>query len=91
MVSCLSSKARISMVYAKHLREAGNHFMKTQLNYDPGNGNGRQAPRNGGGDFMSVHLRRRDYTYAHAGERVCVCVCVYVPLQVTCPNLQGVV
>ena len=66
------------MVYAKHLREAGSQFMKTQLNYYPGNGNGRQTPRNGGGEFMSVHLRRRDYTYAHAGVCVCVCVCVHM-------------
>lgn len=81
------------MVYAEHLREAGNSFMKEvrvqtcgwtviiiynvffsdycyvqgDLNYDPGSGRGRSQPNNGGGEFISVHLRRADYIQARPG------------------------
>ncbi len=41
--------------------------MKTQLNYDPGLGNGRVSPKDGGGGYLSVHLRRGDYIYARPG------------------------
>jgi len=60
-------KARKSMVYAEQLREIGNTFMRRELGYDPGNGNGRQRPRNGGGPFLAVHMRRRDYIHARPG------------------------
>ena len=56
------------MVYAQRLREKGNQFMRTQLNYDPGLGNGRVSPKDGGGGYLSVHLRRGDYIYARPGE-----------------------
>ena len=55
------------MVYAEHLRAAGSAFMKTSLNYDPGGGDGRVRPLNGGGEYLSVHIRRRDYTQARPG------------------------
>ena len=63
------------MVYAQHLRDAGNHFMMTSFGYDRGQGVGREAPTSGGGPFIAVHLRRRDYLVAH-GDVV--------------PSLQGV-
>ena len=55
------------MVYAAQLREIGNTFMRNELGYDPGSGNGRQRPRNGGGPFLAVHMRRRDYLHARPG------------------------
>ena len=60
------SQARHSMVFSQHLREEGNRFMRETLHYDPGEGNGRQRPRGGGGRFLSVHLRRRDYVHSHS-------------------------
>ena len=64
------TQARYSMVYAHELRETGNQFMRSQLNYDPGNGNGREVPRKGGGDFLSIHVRRRDYIRARPGTYI---------------------
>lgn len=49
------------MVYAADLRNYGNQFMKSHLNYDPGQGVGRSRPNNGGGEYLSVHLRVQDY------------------------------
>lgn len=49
------------MVYAKELRDFGNKFMKSYLDYDPGNGIGRSRPNEGGGDYLAVHLRMQDY------------------------------
>ena len=57
------------MVYAKHLREAGNEFMRSSLDYDPGLGNGRSRPRDGGGAYLAVHLRREDYKKARPSEK----------------------
>lgn len=53
------------MVYSQRLRVEGNRFMRETLHYDPGEGNGRQSPKNGGGRYLSVHLRRKDYLGAH--------------------------
>ena len=39
--------------------------MKEHLHYDPGKGKGRSPPLEGGGDYISVHLRRADYMRAH--------------------------
>ena len=55
------------MVYAAQLRKIGNTFMRSRLGYDPGRGNGRQSPRNGGGPFIAVHMRRRDYIQVRPG------------------------
>ena len=63
------------MVYAKHLREAGTAFMKSVLGYDPGNGTGRERPREGGGAFLAVHLRREDYKQARPSQFF---VCLFV-------------
>lgn len=41
--------------------------MQGGLNYDPGSGKGRSQPNNGGGEFISVHLRRADYIQARPG------------------------
>ena len=60
-------KARKSMVYAAQLRRIGNTFMRSRLGYDPGRGNGRQSPKNGGGPFIAVHMRRRDYIQVRPG------------------------
>ena len=49
------------MVYAQELRDIGTQFMKDHLNYDPGIGNGRSRPNEGGGAYLSVHLRSQDY------------------------------
>ena len=47
------------MVYAAHLREAGNQFMREKLNYSPTEGGrGREPAKDGGGDYIAVHLRR---------------------------------
>ncbi len=54
-------QARASMVYAEHLREVGDHFMRTSLGYE-GKGGGA-----GGGNYLAVHLRRQDYAYARPG------------------------
>lgn len=51
-------QARESMVYAAHLREAGSRFMREWLGYDPGEGKGREPAKDGGGDYLAVHLRR---------------------------------
>ena len=56
------------MVYAHHLREEGNRFMRTTLGYDPSDGDGREEAEGGGGDYISVHLRRRDFLYSRLGE-----------------------
>lgn len=53
------------MVYAAALRNEGNRFMQDALAYHPGEGLGRTRPHRGGGDFLAVHLRRRDYIHAH--------------------------
>ena len=53
------------MVYSQQLRQFGNDFMKEHLGYDPGTGKGRSPPLGGGGDYISVHLRRADYLRAH--------------------------
>jgi peptide-O-fucosyltransferase len=59
-------QSRYSMVYAKHLREAGNRFMSETLDYRPNEGGvGRQPAKDGGGKYISIHLRRQDYLYAH--------------------------
>ena len=55
------------MVYAAQLREIGNTFMRSRLGYHPGRGKGRQSPRNGGGPFIAVHMRRRDYVQVRPG------------------------
>lgn len=57
-------------MYAQPLREVGTKFMKTALDYDPGDGNGRKGPRNGGGEFISIHLRRQDYLRTRKGLKV---------------------
>ena len=41
--------------------------MQGGLNYDPGSGKGRSRPNSGGGEFISVHLRRADYIQARPG------------------------
>ena len=46
------------MVYAAPLREEGSAFMREKLGYEAGDGVGRSVPQNGGGPFISVHLRR---------------------------------
>ena len=52
-------QSRYSMVYAAHLREAGNQFMRETLQYQPDEeGVGREPAKNGGGEYISVHLRR---------------------------------
>lgn len=61
-------QARYSMVYAQHLRERGNQFMKVQFLYDPGTGNGRVPPRSDDRGYLSVHLRRNDYVHARSGK-----------------------
>ena len=53
------------MVYAASLRNEGNRFMQEVLGYHPGQGVGRTHPKEGGGNFLAVHLRRRDYIGAH--------------------------
>lgn len=53
------------MVYAAALRNEGNRFMQDVLGYHPGKGVGRTRPKEGGGNFLAVHLRRRDYIRAH--------------------------
>ena len=51
--------ARYSMVYATHLQEAGNKFMRETLGYHPNEGGmGRELAKEGGGKYISVHLRR---------------------------------
>lgn len=51
--------SRYSMVYAAHLREAGRRFMAERLGYEvPEGGRGREQAKDGGGDYLSVHLRR---------------------------------
>ncbi len=64
------------MVYSAALRNAGNQFLVNHLNYNPGEGNGRQSPFNGGGMYIGAHLRRKDFLYSHKG---------------TVPSLEGVV
>lgn len=52
-------QSRYSMVYAAHLRQTGDEFMKTVLHYRPEDGGrGRDPARDGGGDYIAVHLRR---------------------------------
>ena len=53
------------MVYADHLRSEGYDYMANQLNYKPERGKGRTPLLDGGGSFLAVHMRRRDYLYAH--------------------------
>ena len=56
--------SRYSMVYAAHLREAGNQFMREKLGYTPiEGGRGREPARDGGGDYIAVHLRRYSTLY----------------------------
>lgn len=51
--------SRYSMVYAAHLREAGRRFMAKKLGYEvPEGGRGREKAKDGGGEYLSVHLRR---------------------------------
>jgi peptide-O-fucosyltransferase len=57
-------KARRSMVYVGELRQVGNQFMIDELDYNPGDGVGRSRPNDGGGAYLSVHLRRQDYARA---------------------------
>ena len=53
---------RYSMVYAAHLREAGNAFMRETLNYrGTEGGTGREPAAGGGGNYIAVHLRRYVY------------------------------
>ncbi len=57
------------MVYALHLREAGNNFMSATLNYNPRTGRrGRESAIRGGRDYLFVHLRRGDYLYARPSQ-----------------------
>ena len=52
-------QSRYSMVYAGHLREAGNRFMSETLGYTPNEGGtGRELAKDSGGKYISVHLRR---------------------------------
>lgn len=53
------------MIYSRELRKAGNHFMIDILGYDPGEGNGRSPPKDGGGNYLGVHLRRMDFVRSH--------------------------
>ena len=39
--------------------------MMSSFGYDRGQGAGREVPTSGGGPFIAVHLRRRDYLVAH--------------------------
>ena len=52
------------MVYAAPLREIGNRFMRSSLGYEA-EGGGGAATR---GDYLAVHLRRRDYAHSRPGE-----------------------
>lgn len=55
------------MVYAQHLRDEGNQFVKEKFDYSPDSGKGRQKlsiP----GPFLAVHLRRADYHYARPND-----------------------
>ena len=63
----LLPQARKSMVYAEHLREEGNRFMKDKFNYSPDSGKGRQKLSTPG-PFLAVHLRRGDYHYARPND-----------------------
>ena len=56
------------MVYAEHLREIGYKVMEDHLNYKTERGKGRTPLLDGGGPYLSVHLRRGDYVYARAGD-----------------------
>ena len=53
------------MIYSRELRKAGNGFMIDILRYDPGEGNGRSPPKDGGGNYLGVHLRRMDFVRSH--------------------------
>ena len=64
------------MVYSSVLREAGNRFMIKSLGYNPGKGNGRSVPGEGGSMFVGAHLRRKDFLYSHRG---------------TVPSMKGVI
>ena len=64
------------MVYSLTLRNAGNKFLINNLNYNPGEGNGRQPPLNGGGMYIGAHIRRKDFLYSH---------------KETIPSLEGVI
>ena len=55
------------MVYAEHLRDEGNRFMKGKLDYSPDSGKGRQKLSTPG-PFLAVHLRRADYHYARPND-----------------------
>ena len=39
--------------------------MRERFGYSRGQGVGRESPAGGGGPFIAVHLRRRDYLVAH--------------------------
>ena len=58
------------MVYADHLREEGNKFMSANFHYTPKSGHGREGVAGGGGNYLSVHLRRGDYLYARPSEQL---------------------
>ncbi|CAG2221080.1 POFUT [Mytilus edulis] len=66
--------ARRSMVFAKHLRDIGDEFRKEYLDSTDENdetilSNWPEMKKNHGdakgGPYLSVHLRRKDYLYAH--------------------------
>ena len=46
------------MVYAHHLREAGDRFMRDRLAYSHETGDGRNPLTNGGGNYLALHMRR---------------------------------
>lgn len=69
--------ARRSMVFAKHLRDIGDKFRKTYLDSDDEKDKTElvvwtQMKHNHGdakgGPYAAVHLRRKDYLYAHSKE-----------------------
>lgn len=61
------------MVYADHLKQVGNSFMRSSLGYDVEGGGARDEVEEGGagdekgGDYIAVHLRRQDYTISRPG------------------------
>ena len=70
---CPGVQARASMVYADHLRKAGdnfmgNGFMQSSLSYTE---RGSVAGKRGDGsvgNYLAVHLRRQDYVSARPGK-----------------------
>ena len=82
--------SRYSMVYAAALRQAGNRFTSETLGYQVAEGaTGRDSASNGGGHYISAHLRR----YVNVLSMFCFCVsCLVVrtlgafPLHITCTH-----